>query len=425
MYIQKVKINNIRGIAEFEMTFPPGQEAGWHVIIGDNGAGKSTIIRAISIGLIGENEAKSLNAFQDWKTWLNPSKPKGEIELTISRDNDFDKPIAQAGSKLTVLSKMTIQRKNGPNSIVDVTGELSQNNALFGSTALSGWFSISYGPFRRLKGGDGRFKDLFVRRPRLAAHLSAFLEEVDLHHVIDWVKDCALDAPKSKKDKAIVEGFIKFINESDLLPHNARIQEINSEGVLIKDANEVIISIYEMSDGYRSVLGMIMDLIRYLVSIYGEQKVFTETGVINLPGVVLIDEIDAHLHPTWQARIGEWLLKYFPRIQFIVTTHTPIICRAAEKGSVWYLFPPGKQEIQYKQLTGTDFDKLIYGNLMDAFSTHKFGDGVERLDKAYKMLEKLAFLTQKKMYAVNMSDEELAEYERLTKTFQSDVIPGI
>ena len=47
-------------------------------------------------------------------------------------------------------------------------------------------------------------------------------------------------------------------------------------------------------------------------------------------GVILIDEIDAHLHPAWQKRIGFWLKAHFPNIQFIVTTHSPFICQAAD-----------------------------------------------------------------------------------------------
>lgn len=52
MYIRRIEINNIRSIEHFEMTFPEGQEAGWHVLIGDNGSGKSTIVRAVALGLL-------------------------------------------------------------------------------------------------------------------------------------------------------------------------------------------------------------------------------------------------------------------------------------------------------------------------------------------------------------------------------------
>ena len=63
-----------------------------------------------------------------------------------------------------------------------------------------------------------------------------------------------------------------------------------------------------------------------------------------LLGVAAIDEIDAHLHPAWQQRIGDWFVEHFPETQFFVTTHSPIICRAARRGSVWLLPVPGSDE---------------------------------------------------------------------------------
>jgi predicted ATP-binding protein involved in virulence len=324
-----------------------------------------------------------------------------------------------------VLSSITIARKNGPESPVDISSNISQTTALYGDSALNGWFSVGYGPFRRLRGGDGRFVDLFVRRPRLAAHLSSFLEEVDLHHVVGWLKDRALDARKKNKDEYIVNGFKHFINESGMLPHGSKLHEINSEGIIIKDANGASLSIYEMSDGYRSALGMTLDLLRYLVVIYGEKKVFKKDKIeIDLPGVVIIDEIDSHLHPTWQARIGEWFLKYFPKMQFIVTTHSPIICWAAKKGSIHYLHSPGSPSPRFEKLEKSTLDKLLYGNIFEAYSTGVFGeDG--RPEAGEKLLLTLGHLTQRKMYGVKMTSDELAEYDRLTKIFQTDAIPNI
>ena len=58
MYIKKIQIKDIRSISQFRMTFP--KPAGWHVLIGDNGAGKSTIVRAIALGLLGVENAKAL-----------------------------------------------------------------------------------------------------------------------------------------------------------------------------------------------------------------------------------------------------------------------------------------------------------------------------------------------------------------------------
>jgi DNA repair exonuclease SbcCD ATPase subunit len=67
MYLNKIHIKNIRSIADFEMNFQ--NPAGWHVIIGDNGAGKSTIVRSIALGIIGPYDSKALRlTLSDWKS---------------------------------------------------------------------------------------------------------------------------------------------------------------------------------------------------------------------------------------------------------------------------------------------------------------------------------------------------------------------
>ncbi len=129
-------------------------------------------------------------------------------------------------------------------------------------------------------------------------------------------------------------------------------QEVSSDGVVFKDPNGSNLAINELSDGYRSILSLTFDLIRQMVSFFGYKDVFRnlpKKGMnIDLPGVVIIDEIDAHLHPSWQKRIGYWLTKYFPSIQFIVTTHSPLVCHAAERGSVWRLASPGSDQTSGK-----------------------------------------------------------------------------
>jgi predicted ATPase len=56
-------------------------------------------------------------------------------------------------------------------------------------------------------------------------------------------------------------------------------------------------------------------------------------------GVELIDEVDAHLHPEWQREVGFWLKRHFPKIQFLVTTHSPSICQAAAPNGLFVSSP--------------------------------------------------------------------------------------
>ena len=86
-----------------------------------------------------------------------------------------------------------------------------------------------------------------------------------------------------------------------------------------------------LSDGQRNVVAMIGDLAFKAAQLNPHlgERVLTET-----PGVVLIDELDLHLHPHWQRHIAEDLRRTFPALQFIVTTHSPFIVQSARDGEI-------------------------------------------------------------------------------------------
>ena len=111
-------------------------------------------------------------------------------------------------------------------------------------------------------------------------------------------------------------------------------------------------------------------------------------------GVVLVDEIDAHLHPTWQRRIGYWLTKHFPKLQFLVTTHSPLICQAAEHGSIFRLATPGTSE-EPRMVTGVERDRLVFGSVLDAYGTELFGQDVSRSASSKQKQQELAELNKK------------------------------
>ena len=145
------------------------------------------------------------------------------------------------------------------------------------------------------------------------------------------------------------------------------------------------IAVEEMSDGYRSILSLTFELLRLMFSVFGTNAALAgvdmQQGIVNLPGVVVIDEVDAHLHPSWQQRIGSWFVRSFPAVQFFVTTHSPIICRAAEHGSVW-LLPPPDTDGEPRRVAGNDLNRLLYGNVLDAFGTDIFGRNVTRSEQS-------------------------------------------
>jgi len=285
---------------------------------------------------------------------------------------------------------------------------------------VKGWFSTAYGPFRRFSGGDKDYQKLFYSHPRLASHLSIFGEDVALGESIEWLKELQFKKLESQSERSLIDTIISFVNNTDLLPHNAKIHKITSEGVEFIDGNGCSLFVEELSDGYRSILSMTFELIRQLVQVYDVNQVFggQDNPCIIAPGVVLIDEIDVHLHPTWQKRIGLWFCKYFPNIQFIVSTHSPIICQAATGGTVYRLPKPGSDD-SGQMITGQDRNRLLYGNVLDAYGTEVFGENVTRSEVSRQKQTRLAQLNQKSRYE-ELTEEEQQEHQMLQAMMPSN-----
>jgi predicted ATP-binding protein involved in virulence len=214
----------------------------------------------------------------------------------------------------------------------------------------------------------------------------------------------------------------KFFNNSGLLPHNTKLDKISSRGVFFIDGNGADIDVIGLSDGFRSILSLTFELIRQLIRVYGAKEVFKnfskDNYFIDLQGVVLIDEIDVHLHPTWQTRIGEWFTKYFPQLQFIVATHSPLICRACREGTIWRLAAPASNS-KSGEIIGVEKDRLVYGNVLDAYGTEVFGQNVTRSQEAHEKLNRLARLNM--LHTVGkISEEEKIEMYHLRQIFTTD-----
>ena len=91
-------------------------------------------------------------------------------------------------------------------------------------------------------------------------------------------------------------------------------------------------SVLQLSQGEKSLLALVADIARRLVLLNP-----TASNPLDGTGIVLIDEIDLHLHPSWQQKVIIRLEETFPNIQFIVTTHSPQVCHTKKSESIWLL----------------------------------------------------------------------------------------
>ncbi|MEW5548186.1 AAA family ATPase [Pseudomonas soli] len=418
MYIRRLGISNVKSISSFELKFAADEAPGWHVILGANGSGKSSIIKSLALALSGPREAVALR--QDWNSWLRNGLPGSRINLKFDsgpKDTFTGKGRPNTSIEVDLELRAIESSIGGPRvEVTATTGVTRASRSIWGTN--SGWFSASFGPFRRFTGGDQAFDRLFYSNPRLASHLSAFGEDVALTEGLRWLRELRVKQLEGISDERhLLDHLISFLNGSGLLPHGARITEVRSEEVVISDADGMLVSVEQMSDGYRSVLSMIFEILRQMTKSYGVdeliQSLDTQSGQVNLPGVVSIDEVDAHLHPSWQKQIGPWFTECFPLVQFIVTTHSPIICRNAK--TVWRLANPGTEERSGK-VEGNDLNRLIHGSILEAYGTEFFGKDVARSEDSKEMLQEMAILNRKALRGA-LSSEENSRMHQLRGMF--------
>lgn len=383
MYLHKIVISNIRSLQLVEWTIPAGSEPGWHVILGDNGAGKTTFLRAAVLGIL-SGEASYLHGSSD--SWVGPAGAAGRIVVASSTGQWTEKDVSAGGT--------------------------SNANSGGRGYALS-LFSVAYGPFRRFTGGDREQEKRVEKEPLVARHASLFSETIALTAALAWLQKLKFEQLEGKTEGALLSLVLDFINQPGFLPHSARIDDVNSSDVHVVDAHGTKLPIEALSDGYRSVLSMTLDLIRHMAVHYGYDKLFSadHTQILQ-PGVVLIDEVDAHLHPSWQHEIGLWFRRLFPNVQFIVSTHSPIICQAADVGSVFRLPRPGVEDDFGEMLEGVELQRLVYGNVLDAYGTGVFGEDVTRSESGKEKLQQLAELNVKELTS-SLNEGERREQEEL------------
>lgn len=348
---------NIKGFASFEMDFSRVSKPGWHVLIGDNGSGKTTVLRCIGMALLEDefpavfarnefrNERWMKQSCNEWKLILDASKH----ELDTAEHEAYSAEIHYQESNNQTSEHWNLDHKDG-----------DDGDFRFG-------FASGYGPYRMLEGRQD------YGLARFSFFDTLYIEEQGLsERVGDWLKGLKLDSSPESQDT--LQFVVDFINRSHLLPNGVTLTNtFGSEGIKFKDAAGAELYIQDAAAGYRSMLTLVIDLVKNMILHFefnGVRENYTLNEATNIPqfnlsGVVLIDEVDSHLHPTWQTRIGDVFTDCFPKVQFIVTTHSPLICRGAVNGTIWRLAALGSE-----QTTGLVPDlerkRLIYGDILDA-----------------------------------------------------------
>ena len=160
-----------------------------------------------------------------------------------------------------------------------------------------------------------------------AGYLTLFHPSWDLKNPIEWLKYLDHSEKSGKTNIISVELAKKLLQ--DLLNSDVQI-DITPETVTFKEKGSLV-NFEQLSAGYKGVITIITDL---LVRLSENQP---NVGHINeFKGIVLIDEVELHLHPKWKYNFVKRLRDIFPKIQFIMTTHSPTVLLGASKEAVFY-----------------------------------------------------------------------------------------
>jgi energy-coupling factor transporter ATP-binding protein EcfA2 len=416
MYVSKLKIQGIRGFdgsrsVNLNFTRPDGSYAGWTVLAGRNGSGKTTMLQAIALALAGESFVPDIDS------WLGASQARQAfISCTVVQDPQFDGGFDLGPLELKVewndktsrnrpiWSDSPIRRRS-PRQLSQVSGE--------------GWFYAGYGPFRRLSSTAlGRSGP--KSRTRYAGLRTLFDEDISLVEGVGWLIEQHLYRLEDKRGAQETLDAALAILGDGMLPGGYQVSKVNSDGLWIRqNGNEF--PLRQMSDGYRTVTALVVDIIRQMNVAFQDLRISHRDGrpTLPYPGIVLVDEVDSHLHVSWQKHIGEWLKIHFPLVQFIVTTHSPYVCQSADPGGLIRL--AGPEEAHHPQVVDQDlYQRIVYGSGDDAILTELFGIETPYSTEAEKLRRRLGILEERVLDG-EASPDEVTEYRRLSERLTSSL----
>ena len=424
MYIKKIILRNIRGFSEvsFDLSREEGQYAGWTVFTGNNGSGKSTLLKAIAVGLVGKDVSRSLQP--SFHRWVRDGSPQAEASIQLEIVRCEEDELAETGRAPAAVFPAKIALRNGgkettlqaevPDSMKNRRTYHTPDRTIWSAEAR-GWFSCGYGPFRRVFGASPEATRQMVA-PTTERFVTMFQEAASLAEVDQWMrllKHKELENKDAEREQlALVMEFLR----DDLMPNQISVDRVDSDGLWLKDRNGVQLAWGEMSDGYRAAAALLADIVRHLIGTYGFENLTQKTPegktAVRRSGVVLIDEIDAHLHPAWQREIGFWLKRHFPNIQFLVTTHSPIICQAADWNGLFVLPEPGSGDTP-RPLSEEEYRKVIASRPDTILLTSAFGLENTRSPRAVENRAEFARLEAKRRAGGRLTKAEEEQARQL------------
>jgi predicted ATPase len=427
VYISKISLHNIRGFKSLEFDLDRGGRkfAGWTVFTGSNGAGKSTLLKAIAYCLVPPTAKYNLQNLEFFQR-KNVSAHESHADIFISRcEKDDNRARISFGDDAEDYSESFGFWKSGASTSSGIFSHSEVSvQSLYGTSghSLDGWFSCGYGPFRRITAPKENLEQI-QKSKDTERFATLFFEAATLSEVDSWLTKLKFQQLEGSKPAADQLACVLDLMQDSLLPDGFTIDRVDSKGLWLKDSNGVELSWFDMSDGHRVAIVLVADIVRHMIATFGLEGFFgrDEAGKIFIErsGVVLIDEIDAHLHPSWQREIGFWLKRHFPKIQFLVTSHSPIILQAADPNGLFVLPEPGSEE-EPRALSDEEYREIIASTTDTALLSEAFGLQNTRSPRAVDNRAEYARLDRKKKAGAALSEPEEADLKRLESFVLAD-----
>jgi uncharacterized protein (TIGR02646 family) len=329
-YLQRVEILNFKAISTLALDIPRGEsgdkgwQTGWKMLLGENGAGKSTVLQAIVLAFMGPSFFR---------------RQKLVPRSLLRREGNGR--VARMGS----VKLYWVDRKQP--TIMSLT---PKRCTFEGETPPPELVLRAYGATRHLP--RGRHTATPEARPWDVENLfDPFQPVCDAD---GWLRGL-------KGTRAFGSAALSL---KDLLGLTPRTRLSRLRGKVRVRVGGVDVTLDELSAGYQSVVVLATDI---LAAVHGQAHDLRLAS-----GIVLIDELDAHLHPRWKMQIVSSLRRTLPGIQFIATTHEPLCLRGLKSGEIAVMRREGKRVQVLTDIpspAGLRVDQLLTSPLFGLHST--------------------------------------------------------
>ena len=320
-YISHLHAQNTGVFEQLDISF----NKGFNFIVGPNGCGKTSILKCIAISLA-PSDLKSFRYGNDSEVWFDSIYDSQNYRIGLGKGWVSDiAEYRQASHR----SWMKPPQSEGLMALT--VNDLEQNNINITPLILGAYRRIEY---KRI---EGMRREQAATEQRKIYHSSGTknIEGGALPNVKQWMINRYFEI---EKDWASIykRNWDWIINNLDNLgPTNCSLKFKNIKRDLEPMFTLQGIDCYleEVSAGFQAVLSLVFAIVEWIEGTNDKEHSY----IPDATGTVIIDELDVHLHPEWQLTIRKSLATIFPKLQFIITTHSPHLIATAESGELIFL----------------------------------------------------------------------------------------